>query len=79
MLRWLIAILFLANLLTFVTLRGMFGPLPYAGVREPNHLNRQIRPDTLRVQALSAAEAADQAVVGAPAPSPAIAASELAQ
>jgi hypothetical protein len=79
MLRWLIAILFLANLLAFATLRGVFGPLPYAGAREPSHLNRQIHPDTLRVQALSAAEAADQAVVGAPAPSPAIAASALTQ
>jgi hypothetical protein len=77
MLRWLIAILFLANLLAFATLRGIFGPLPYAGAREPGHLNRQIHPDTLRVQAVS--EAADLAVVGGPAPAPAIAASELGQ
>ncbi|RFU47172.1 hypothetical protein [Paraburkholderia sp. DHOC27] len=79
MLRWLIALLVLANLLAFITLTGMFGPLPYAGVREPSHLTRQIQPDSLKVQALSAAEAADQPVVGAPAPSPAIAASALPQ
>jgi hypothetical protein len=79
MLRWLIAILFLANLLAFVTLRGMFGPMPYAGAREPSHLNRQIHPEILKVQPMSAAEAADLAVVGGPAPSPAISASELAQ
>lgn len=79
MLRWLIVILFLANMLAFVTLRGMFGPIPYAGAREPSHLNRQIHPEILKVQAVSAAEAADQAVVGGPAPSPAIAASELTQ
>ncbi|WP_144157833.1 hypothetical protein [Paraburkholderia sp. BCC1885] len=79
MLRWLIAILLLANLFAFAALRGMFGPLPYAGAREPGHLNRQLHPETLRVQPVSAAEAADQAVVGGPAPAPAIAASELGQ
>ncbi|MGF6726996.1 hypothetical protein P3T43_006388 [Paraburkholderia sp. GAS41] len=79
MLRWLIAILLLANLLAFATLRGMFGPLPYAGAREPGHLNRQIHPETLRVQPVSAAAPADLAVVGAPAPAAPIAASELSQ
>jgi hypothetical protein len=79
MLRWLIALLLLGNLLAFVTLRGMFGLMPYAGAREPSHLNRQIHADILRVQAMSAAEAADLAVVGGPAPAPAIAASALAQ
>lgn len=79
MLRWLIAILFLANMLAFVTLRGVFGPTPIAGAREPNHMSRQIHPETLRVEPVSAAEAADMAVVGGPAPSPAIAASALSQ
>jgi hypothetical protein len=79
MLRWLIAILFLANLLAFVTLRGVFGPTPFAGAREPNHLNREIHPESLKVQPISAAEAADLAVVGGPAPAPAIAASALSQ
>ncbi|MCX4163977.1 MULTISPECIES: hypothetical protein [Paraburkholderia] len=79
MLRWLIAILLLANVLAFVAMRGVFGPLPAAGIREPNHLNRQIHADWLKVRALSAADAADQAVVGGPAPAPAIAASALAQ
>lgn len=31
MLRWLIAALFLANMLAFVATRGVFGPLPAAG------------------------------------------------
>jgi hypothetical protein len=79
MLRWLIAILFLANMLAFATVRGAFGPTPLAGARESNHLNRQIHPEMLKVQPVSAAEAADLAVVGGPAPAPAIAASELGQ
>jgi hypothetical protein len=79
MLRWLIAILFLANMLAFVTVRGAFGPTPLAGVRESNHLNRQIHPEMLKVQPVSAADAADLAVVGGPAPAPAIAASDLGQ
>ncbi len=79
MLRWLIAILFLANMLAFVALRGVFGPLPSAGPREPNHVNRQIHPEWLKVRPMSAADAADQAVVGAPAPAAPVAASALAQ
>jgi hypothetical protein len=38
-----------------------------------------MHPETLRVQPVSASEAADLAVVGGPAPAPAIAASELGQ
>ncbi|WDD95488.1 hypothetical protein Bsp3421_005664 [Burkholderia sp. FERM BP-3421] len=64
MLRWLIAVLFLANMLAFVVMRGTFGPLPAAGPREPGHLAQQVRPDALRVTAL--AQAADQPVVGGP-------------
>jgi hypothetical protein len=79
MLRWPIAILFLANVLAFVAVRGVFGPSPTAGGREPNHLNRQVNPEWLRVQPVTAAEAADQPVVGGPAPAVPIAASELAQ
>ncbi|CAH2779743.1 MAG: FIG00452712: hypothetical protein [uncultured Paraburkholderia sp.] len=77
--RWLIAILFLANLLAFVAVRGVFGPTTTAGGREPNHLNRQIYPETLKVQPVTSTEAADQAVVGGPAPSAPIAASSLPQ
>ncbi|CAB3706215.1 hypothetical protein LMG24238_03907 [Paraburkholderia sediminicola] len=79
MLRWLIAILFLANMLAFVAMRGVFGPTPTAGGREPNHLNRQLHADWLKVQPVTAAEAADQAVVGGPAPAAPIAASALPQ
>ena len=35
MLRWLIAVLFLANMLAFVVARGVFGPLPAAGRANP--------------------------------------------
>ena len=79
MLRWLIAILFLANMLAFVAMRGVFGPTPTAGGREPNHLNRQFHAEWLKVHPLSPAEAADQAVVGGPAPTAPIAASALPQ
>jgi hypothetical protein len=79
MLRWLIAILILADLLAFVAVRGVFGPTPTAGGREPNHLSRQIHPDALKVRPVTAAEAADQAVVGGPAPAAPIAASALDQ
>jgi hypothetical protein len=79
MLRWLIALLFLANMLAFVTMRGLFGPSPAAGAREPNHLSRQVHPEWLRVQPMSSADAADLAVVGGPAPAAPIAASALAQ
>jgi hypothetical protein len=79
MLRWLIALLVIANLLAFATARGLFGPAPAAGAREPSHMGRQIHPDVLRVQPMSAADAADQAVVGGPAPVAPIAASALAQ
>ncbi len=79
MLRWLIPLLIIANLVAFAAMRGVFGPLPYAGAREPGHLNRQVHPEWLKVQPLSAAQAADLAVVGGPAPTPPIAASALPQ
>ncbi|WP_118181743.1 hypothetical protein [Paraburkholderia phosphatilytica] len=79
MLRWLIGILILANLVAFGAVRGAFGPLPSSGPREPAHLNRQVRPEMLRVEPLSSADAADQAVVGGPAPSPVVRASTLGQ
>jgi hypothetical protein len=71
--------LFLANMLAFVAVRGVFGPAPTAGGREPNHLNRQVHPDWLKVQPITATEAADQPVVGGPAPSAPVAASTLPQ
>ncbi|KWH41606.1 hypothetical protein [Burkholderia stagnalis] len=76
MLRWLIAVLFLANMLALVVMRGVFGPLPAAGPREPEMLLRQVRPDALRVTPL--AQASDQAVVGGPIAPPAVAAEPLA-
>jgi hypothetical protein len=79
MLRWLLALLFLANMLAFVAMRGVFGPTPTAGLREPLHLNRQIHPEWLQVRPMTAAEAADQPVVGGPAPAAAVAASALPQ
>jgi hypothetical protein len=79
MLRWLIALLLLANILAFVTMRGLFGPSPAAGPREPNHLGRQVRPDQLRVYPMSAADATDLAVVGGPTPITPVATSALNQ
>ncbi|WP_175941440.1 hypothetical protein [Burkholderia pyrrocinia] len=76
MLRWLIAVLFLANMLAFVVARGVFGPLPAAGPREPGMLSRQVQPDALRVTPL--AQATDQPVVGGPIASPGVTAAPLA-
>ncbi|AIO32847.1 hypothetical protein [Burkholderia pseudomultivorans] len=64
MLRWLIAVLFLANLLAAALANGLFGPLPAAGPREPGLLSRQVQPDALHAMPL--AQAVDQPVVGGP-------------
>ncbi|QVN17742.1 hypothetical protein [Burkholderia pyrrocinia] len=76
MLRWLIAVLFLANMLAFVVARGVFGPLPAAGPREPGVLSRQVRPDALHVTPL--AQATDQPAVGGPIAPAAVTAEPLA-
>jgi hypothetical protein len=68
MLRWLIVLLFLANLLMIAVVQGMFGPLPAAGAREPHHLLQQVRPEALNVRPLHPEDAADQPQVGGPAP-----------
>ncbi|PLZ03478.1 hypothetical protein CY652_06645 [Burkholderia sp. WAC0059] len=78
MLRWLIALLILANLLALATIYGAFGPLPAAGSRETWHMSRQFHPERLAVRGLAAPESVDPAVVGGPAPSPPIQASSLA-
>lgn len=79
MLRWLIAILFLANLLALGLASGVLGPLPSSGPREPGHLNRQVQPEALKVQPIAPADAGEQAVVGQPQPAPGVAASSLSQ
>jgi hypothetical protein len=68
MLRWLIALLILANLLMFAVMRGMFGPLPAAGAREPHHLLQQVHPETLTTRSIHLEDAFDQPHVGGPAP-----------
>ncbi|SAK41331.1 hypothetical protein AWB75_00326 [Caballeronia catudaia] len=68
MLRWLIALLILANLLMFIVMRGMFGPLPAAGAREPHHLLQQVHPEALATRPLGPDEAFEQPRVGGPAP-----------
>jgi hypothetical protein len=68
MLRWLIVLLFLANLLMAAVVQGMFGPLPAAGAREPHHLLQQVHPEALNVRPLHPEDAVDQAQVGEPAP-----------
>jgi hypothetical protein len=79
MLRWLIPILALANVVIFFVAQGSVSPLPSAGPREPQHLEHQLHPELVRVRPIGPEEAADQAVVGAPAPSPAVQAAPLAQ
>ncbi|WP_269508111.1 hypothetical protein [Burkholderia sp. IMCC1007] len=76
MLRWLIAVLFLANLLAFALAHGMLGPLPAAGPREPGVLSRQVQPDALRATPL--AQASDQPVIGGPLAAPALTGKPLA-
>ncbi|SAK40829.1 hypothetical protein AWB79_00332 [Caballeronia hypogeia] len=68
MLRWLIALLILANLLMFAVMRGTFGPLPAASAREPHHLTQQVRPEALTTRSIPPEEAFDQPRVGGPAP-----------
>ncbi|WP_242468217.1 hypothetical protein [Burkholderia plantarii] len=70
MLRWLIAILLVANLIALAAIEGLFGAPPAAGPREPAHLAQQVRPEALRVSAT--AQAAETPVVGGPITSPAI-------
>lgn len=79
MLRWLIIILFLANLLAFGFASGMLGRLPASGPLEPGHLNRQVHPEWLQAHPITAADAGEQAVVGRPAPEPMVAATPLVQ
>jgi hypothetical protein len=79
MLRWLLAILILANLLAFATLRGVFGPTPASGQRDTQPLNRQIHPERLGVRPIPASESVDVPVVGGPVADPAVQASTLAQ
>jgi hypothetical protein len=79
MMRWLISLLVIANVIAFAASRGVFGPTPAAGAREPNHLNRQIHPEWLSVQPMAAADAGDLAIVGGPAPVVPVAASALPQ
>ena len=77
MLRWLIAILVLANLIAFALASGLFGPLPAAGPRETHHIEREVHPEWLKARPISEAEAAEQAIVGQPDPTPPIAAAPL--
>jgi hypothetical protein len=79
MLRWLIALLLVANLGMLAVVGGVFGPLPAAGAREPQHVDRQLHPELVRTRPISPEDAADQAVVGGPAPAAAVQAAPLAQ
>ncbi|MBU9608929.1 hypothetical protein QZM19_23035 [Burkholderia multivorans] len=76
MLRWLIAVLFLANLIAFALATEMVGPRPAAGAREPGVVARQVRADALRATPL--VQATDQPVVGGPIAPPAVATEPLA-
>ncbi|CAB3784205.1 hypothetical protein LMG28688_01823 [Paraburkholderia caffeinitolerans] len=77
MLRWLIAILILANLLAFGAVRGLFGPAPLTSTSGNKQLNRQIHPEGLLVRPIKPSESVDVPVVGGPMADPAVKASEL--
>ncbi|MDR3096956.1 MAG: hypothetical protein LBV73_07765 [Paraburkholderia sp.] len=79
MLRWLIALLILANLLAFGAIRGLFGPAPLTDSGSHQQLNRQIHPEGLTVRPIKPSESVDVPVVGGPVADPAIQASALAQ
>ncbi|WP_244129358.1 hypothetical protein [Burkholderia gladioli] len=76
MLRWLIAILLVANLVALAAIQGLFGPPPAAGAREPWHLTQQVRPQALHTTAVT--QAAEQPVVGGPISSPPVESQPLA-
>ncbi|WP_116134759.1 hypothetical protein [Trinickia diaoshuihuensis] len=77
MLRWLIAILLLANMIAFALASGMLGPLPAAGPIESNHIERQVHPEWLKATPISEAQSAEQVIIGQPDPSPALNAAPL--
>lgn len=76
-LRWLIPLLVVANLAAAAAVYGVFGAAPFPAAIGDRYPNPEVRPEQLSVRAITAAEALDQAVVGGPAPSPAVAASSL--
>ncbi|MCG5077312.1 hypothetical protein [Paraburkholderia tagetis] len=79
MLRWLIAILILANVLAFGAVRGLFGPAPLTSTSGNKQLNRQIHPEGLTVRPIKASESVDVPVVGGPVAPPDVQASTLTQ
>jgi hypothetical protein len=79
MLRWLIAILILANLLAFGAVRGLFGPTPASGATSRSQLNRQMNPEGLSVRPIRPSESVDVPVVGGPVADPAIQSTTLTQ
>lgn len=79
MLRWLIGLLVLANVVVFVIAQGSVSPLPAASTREPQHLERQLHPELVRVRPIGPEESADQAVVGGPTPTPTVQAAPITQ
>jgi len=70
MLRWLLAILILANLAALAAVLGVFGPTPAAGSRTSQPLSQQIHPERLTVRAILPSESIDVPVVGGPVAQP---------
>jgi hypothetical protein len=79
MLRWVIALLILANLVAFAAVRGAFGTTPASGLRDSRPLTRQIHPERLTVRAIRPSESIDVPVVGGPVALPAVQAAPLTQ
>jgi len=79
MLRWLIALLLVANLAAFAALYGVFGPPPAAGRHENQHLGRQIHPERLVVRPIPPSASADIPLIGGPVASPGVQEQPLSQ
>jgi hypothetical protein len=60
----LILLLLLANLMLFGANHQMFGPIPYAGLRNPAPLARELNPSGMQVRPMAPGEYVDHPVVG---------------
>ena len=60
----LILVLLLANLMLFGANHQMFGPVPYAGLRNPAPLKRELNPSGMQVRPMAPGEYVDHPVVG---------------
>jgi len=74
----LILVLLLANLMLFGANHQMFGPVPYAGLRNPAPLKRELNPSGMQIRPMAPGEYVDHPVVGPADPSAPVRQEELA-